>query len=461
MLSSLFSRSIRCARLRHPIKGFAPIPNHSPKVCNSALEAVQCVKSGDRLMLHCCACSPRALIDALAERAPELKNVEFTGSLMTYTAPLMREDPITRNAFKPYLLFIGHDERAAMKKDYTFCQYIPVTLQDAPTLLRSPDFPLDVAFLTLSPPDKHGWCSLGAAVTVSPAGVDHAKIVVAEISEHFPRTHGNSFVHYSHLDYVFHSNRKMPQFPTIKFNDIHRAIGKNIAELVPDGACLQMGIGEIPDAILASLHNHKDLGIHTEMFAEGVIDLINSGAVNNSKKGCHVGKVLANFVMGTDRLYKYIDDNPMFHFETAQYTNDPKLIAQNKNFYAINSALEVDLSGQVCADSIGTHELSGVGGQLDFVRGASMSDGGRAIIALQSTAKNGQISRIVPTLSKGASVTTPRWFGPTIVTEYGVADLWGMNTRQRAQAIINIAHPKFRSKLIESARDFYGGSYTE
>lgn len=239
---------------------------------------------------------------------------------------------------------------------------------------------------------------------------------------------------------------------------MHKRIGEHVASLVPDGACLQLGIGAVPDVILSSLGNHKDLGIHSEMFAEGVIDLVERGVITNAKKSVFQGLVLGNFTMGTDRLYKYIHDNPMFHMEPASVTNNPYVIAQNAKVHAINSALEIDLTGQVCADSHGFHEISGVGGQLDFVRGASMSDGGRAIIAIPATAKNGRVSRIVPTLTTGASVTTARWYGVTVVTEFGVADLWGHNARERAQALIRIADPRFRESLDRSAFAAFGSS---
>lgn len=448
--------SFRPCRVQIPIKGFTPIIGRKPKECATALEAVECVKSGQRVFLHCCAATPVALIEALGKRAGELRNVEFTGSLMCYTSPLSKKDPTVQKAFIPNLFFIGKDERHLMKQRNPHCKYVPICLQEAPSLFASPDFPIDVAFMSLSPPDKHGWCSVNASVTVSKSGASAAKTIVAEISPHFPRTHGDTFIHYSHLDYVFHSNRKLIEFEKIPMSSIHERIGKYIAELIPDGACLQLGIGAVPDAILASLGNHKDLGIHTEMFADGVLPLIEKGVINNSKKASFVGKVLGNFVFGSEKLYKYIDDNPMFHFESAQVTNDPRLIARNKKMYAINSAMQVDLTGQVCADTQGFYEYSGVGGQLDFVRGASMSEGGRAIIALPATAKNGTISRIVASLARGSSVTTDRWHGATIVTEFGVADLWGLNTRQRAQALIKIAHPKFQEELDRFAYETYG-----
>jgi acyl-CoA hydrolase len=329
-------------------------------------------------------------------------------------------------------------------------------LSEVPSFIQSPDFPIDVALLSLSPPDKHGWCSLNASLTVSKAGANQAKKLIAEISPKFPRTHGNTFIHYSHLDYVYFNDRKLILFPKAVESDITKTIGKYIAELIPDEACLQMGIGAVPDAVLASLSNHKNLGVHTELFAEGVIDLIEKGVITNLKKASYEGQVLGNFVFGSDTLYKYIDDNPLFHFESAQVTNDPYLIAKNPKMISINSAMEVDLAGQVCADSIGPIQYSGVGGQLDFVRGASMSDGGRAIIALPSTANGGKMSRIVTELKKGASITSAYRYGATIVTEYGIADLWGKNMRQRAWALIEIAHPDFRASLADFADRIYG-----
>jgi 4-hydroxybutyrate CoA-transferase len=281
-------------------------------------------------------------------------------------------------------------------------------------------------------------------------------MIIAEINDQMPRTHGNSLVHYSHLDYVIETSRKMPQFPLGHVTAEQEAIGRCVASLVPDGACVQAGMGGIPDATLLFLKNHKNLGVHTEMAGDGLVELVKSGAVTGAQKVTHPGRIVTSFVMGTDKMYDFVNDNPLWVFESGAKTNNPYVIAQNPKVAAINSALEIDLTGQICADSIGPRQVSGVGGQVDFVWGAQMSEGGTAIIALPSTAQGGKVSRIVPTLAPGASVTTSRWFGPTVVTEFGYAELWGKNTRERASALINIAHPKFREELAKRAAELYG-----
>jgi acetyl-CoA hydrolase len=366
------------------------------------------------------------------------------------------DDDAHRKSFRINEHFIGPHDRDPFKKKFPHPCFIPMYLNEVPQHLRSPDFPIDTALLTVSPPDRHGWCSLGPSVVCARAGADAARVIIAEINSNMPRTLGNSMVHFSHLDYVVETKRKMPQYPLGRLSDIQIQIGKHIASIIPDGACLQAGIGGVPDAALLFLKNHKNLGVHTEMFAEGLIDLLESGAVNGSEKGNYRGKVTSAFVMGTDRLYNYISDNPMFHFDSADYTNDPYVIAQNPKMVSINSALEVDLTGQVNADTFGSRQFSGVGGQVDFTRGASLSEGGRAVIALPSTSSDGKQSRIVTSLTPGSSVTTSRWNGCVIVTEYGVADLWGMNTRQRAKALLELAHPKFREQLAKAAAELYG-----
>jgi acyl-CoA hydrolase len=293
-------------------------------------------------------------------------------------------------------------------------------------------------------------------VVIARAGADSAKLLIAEINKKMPRTHGNTFVHYSHLDYVLETDFEPVQTPSGKPGKVHMEMGKHIASIIPDGACLQAGIGGIPDAALLFLKNHKDLGVHTEMFADGLVDLWKSGAITCRNKKVHPGKITAGFTMGTSKLYNLIADNPLFHFDSATITNDPWVVAQNPKTVAINSALQVDLSGQINAESFGTRQFSGIGGQVDFVRGAALSEGGLPIIALESTASKGKVSRIVPSLYPGAAVTTPRWEGCIIATEYGVAPLWGLNTRQRASALIKIAHPKFREELAKQAAEMYG-----
>ena len=436
-----------------------PIPNKKPIIAKSAAEAMSYVKSNTRIFIHCIAACPQDFLKALSDRAPELKNIECTGIFPTYPSkvePLQIDDEAHRKAFRINHHFIGPHDRVPFAKKNPHPCFIPMFLNEVPQHLRSPDYPIDMALLHLSPPDKHGWCSLGPSVVLGRAGADAAPFIIAQINPNVPRTLGNSMVHYSHLDVVYETQTPLPQYPLGKLTDTQIQIGKLIASIIPDGACLQAGIGGIPDAALLFLKNHKNLGVHTEMFAEGLIDLIESGAVNGSQKGNHVGQVTSGFVMGTDRLYKYIDDNPLFYFDSAAYTNDPYVISQNKKMVAINSALEVDLTGQVCADTFGYRQFSGVGGQADFMRGATLSEGGLPIIALPSTAEGGKKSRIVATLDPGSSVTTSRWIGAIIVTEYGIADLWGKNTRQRAEALINVAHPKFREELAKQAAEMYG-----
>ena len=457
MLSSLSRRfGIRRNRSQIPLKGLDPIPGHEPKVCKSALEAVQVIKSRDRVFLHEIAAAPIDLINALATRAPELERVETTGIFPFGIEVLERDEDVYKKAFVANPQFCGPPSRKAICRPRPHTCYVPINLSEVGSMLRSPDYPIDVALLTLSPPNKDGYCSFGPSVSTGKPGAEAAKVIVAEINPHIPFTLGKSMIHWSHLDYVLYTDRQIPQFPSGKITATQKKIAGHIAGLIPDGACLQAGFGGVPDAVLSQLTNHKHLGIHTEMFAEGLIDLLNAGAIDGSRKGIDVGKITASFVMGTDRLYNMISNNPDFYFTSSEYTNDPKVIAQNPNMVAINAALQVDLTGQVCADSLGPRQFSGVGGQVDFVTGASMSEGGRAIIALPSTAKNGTVSRIVTSLTPGSSVTTSRWFGATIVTEYGVADLWGLNTRQRAAAMIKIAHPKFREQLARDADEIYG-----
>ena len=464
MLCSLrsFARHARRVRFAPPVKGFMPIPGKTPKVVKSAAEAVSYIKSGQRVFIHEIAACPQDLLKALSDRAPELRNVECAGIFPTYPSkvePLQTDDEAHRRAFRINHHFIGPHDRVPFAKKHPHPCFIPMFLNEVPQHLRSPDYPIDVALLHLSPPDKHGWCSLGPSVVLGRPGADAAHFIIAQINPNVPRTLGNSMIHYSHLDVVYETTTKLPQYPLGKLSEEQIKIGKNVASIIPDGACLQAGIGGIPDAALLFLKNHKDLGVHTEMFAEGLIDLIESGAVTGSKKGNHIGRVTTGFVMGTDRLYNWIDDNPMFYFDSSAYTNDPYVISKNPRMVSINSALQVDLTGQVNADTFGPRQFSGVGGQVDFLRGAALSEGGIPIVALPSTASGGKLSRIVTSLDPGSSVTTSRWMGCTIVTEYGVASLWGKNTRQRAKALIEIAHPKFREQLAKDAAELYGTDY--
>jgi 4-hydroxybutyrate CoA-transferase len=335
-----------------------------------------------------------------------------------------------------------------------------VFLSDVPALFTSRRIPLDVAMLQLSPPDKHGYCTLGTSADAAVAASRSARILIAEINDRMPRTHGNTLVHIDQLTAFVHTSRSLPIHPSAEATEAEAAIGSHIAALVPDGATLQMGIGAIPEAVLARLFDKRDLGIHTEMFSDRVIDLVDAGVVTNRRKKVHPGRITTTFVIGSQRLYDFVDDNPFVEFYAADHTNDTAVIRKNDNVVAINSALEVDLSGQVVADSIGFRMYSGIGGQMDFMRGAALSPGGVPIIALPSTAANGKLSRIVASVKAGAGVVTTRGHVHWIVTEYGAVDLWGKSLRERADALISIAHPDFRAELrreIVEARNFVIG----
>jgi len=409
-------------------------------------EAVSCIKSGDRVFIHSVAAAPQQLIYAMTNRAPELKDVEIVHIHTEGDAPYVA--PEYAGSFCTNCMFVGSNVRDAISTGRA--DYIPVFLSEVPVLFRQKILPIDVAMIQVSPPDKHGYCSLGVSVDVSRAAVQMAKKVVAQINPNMPRTHGDGLIHVSNIDAMVEVDDPLPEVVPRPLSDIERAIGKNIAGLVDDGATLQMGIGAIPDAVLASLTNHKNIGIHTEMFSDGLIDLVERGIVNGKNKKKHPGKIVGSFVMGTKKLYDFIDDNPLIQMLDVAYTNDTAVIRRNPKVTAINSAIEVDLTGQICADSIGTKLYSGVGGQMDFMRGASLSEGGKPIIALPSVTGKGT-SRIVPYLKVGAGVVTTRAHVHYVVTEYGVANLYGKNLRQRAKALIEIAHPKHREWLEKEA----------
>ncbi|KAI8927490.1 acetyl-CoA hydrolase/transferase family protein [Entophlyctis helioformis] len=414
-----------------------------PVVCSTPEEAVSSIKSGDRVYVHSVAATPLTLLDALAKRKDELRNVELVHLHLEKANPC--EDPALASSFFTNHLFVGAKSRKNV--DAGAGSYVPVFLQEAPLLLRSGILSPDVALLNVSPPDRHGFCSLGVEVSVALPAAQAAKVLIAQINPNMPRTHGFSSVHYSAFDYVVEVDEKLPVVAPGKPTAVETAIGKTIASMVKDGATLQMGIGSIPDAVLTELKHHKNLGIHTEMFAEGVIDLIESGVVTNLHKRFLPGKILTSFVM---RLYDFVDDNPSVSFMDASVTNDVHFIGSNPAVTAINSAIEVDLTGQVCADSIGKRMVSGVGGQVDFERGAALSQGGLPIICLPSTAKDGS-SRIVPVLKEGAGVITTRPHVHYVITEYGAAFLFGKNLIQRAKALIDIAHPNHRAALEKQA----------
>lgn len=419
----------------------------------SGEDALKAVRSGDRVFIHSVAAAPQTLIRALVNRASELQDVELvhlhTEGDAPYAAPELSE------SFRVNAFFVGTNVRSAVNAGRA--DYIPVFLSEIPALFRLNVLPLDVALINVSPPDRHGFCSLGVSVDVARAAVDCAKYVIAQINKRMPRTIGDALVHLDDINACVEVDEPLPEVFPPHLNDIDRSIGGHIAAMIEDGATLQMGIGSIPNAVLSSLGDHKDLGIHTEMFSDGIIPLVESGVVNGRRKVKHPGKIVAGFVMGTQRIYDFIDDNPQVLMLDIAYVNDTSVIRRNPKVTAINSAIEVDLTGQVCADSIGTRQYSGVGGQMDFIRGASLSEGGKPIIALPSATKGGE-SKIVANLKAGAGVVTTRANVHYVVTEFGVANLYGKNLRQRASALIGIAHPDHREALSKDAFERFGGS---
>jgi acyl-CoA hydrolase len=413
----------------------------------SAEEALRCVRSGNRVYIQPGCATPEPLALALGERGEELENVEIVHLLTfgkaNYTKPGMEEH------FRHQAFFIGANVREAVNAGRA--DFIPIFLGEIEQLFSSGDMPLDVALIQVSPPEEHGYCSLGVGVDTSLTAAKSARIVVAEVNEQMPRTQGNTFLHVNEIDYMVHTNRPLLELPRQPMTDLHRAIGRNIAALIEDGSTLQMGIGGVPDAVLVYLRDKNDLGVHTELFSDGVMELVKAGVINCRKKTLHPNKIVASFVLGSRALFDFVDNNPLTEFHPVYYTNDPFTIAQNERMVAINSALQIDLTGQVCADSIGQQFYSGFGGQTDFIRGAARSKGGMPIIALCSTARNGSVSRIVPMLDSGAGVVDTRADVHYVVTEYGVAYLFGKSIRERTDALISIAHPKFRDELTDWA----------
>ncbi|MDP2470719.1 MAG: acetyl-CoA hydrolase/transferase C-terminal domain-containing protein [Candidatus Palauibacterales bacterium] len=414
----------------------------------TAEAAVSVIESGNRVFIHSVAAAPGRLIEAMTARAAELRDVEIVHLHTEGPAPYAAPEMI--GSFRVNALFVGANVREAINSGDA--SYVPVFLSETPQLFRRKILPLDVALIQTSMPDLHGFCSLGVSVDCSRAAVQTARRVIAQVNPNMPRTHGDSMIHVNEIDDFIEVDDPLPEVPRPVLGETEHRIGRYCAELIEDGATLQMGIGAIPDGVLGALTNHKDLGIHTEMFSDGAIDLIEAGVINGKKKRTHPGKVVATFVMGTRRVYDFIDDNPQVAMLDVGYTNDTAVIRRNPRVTAINSAIEVDLTGQVCADSIGTRQYSGVGGQMDFIRGAALSDRGKPIIALPSTTRKGE-SRIVPYLKQGAGVVSTRAHIHYVVTEHGVADLYGKNLRQRARALIEIAHPDHRPFLEEMAAE--------
>ena len=426
------------------------LSQYEPKRVTPA-EAMRVLRSGFRIFLTGNCSVPQTLMPALIARAMELEDLTLIQVLTIGEAEYVK--PELEGHLRVNSLFISDNIRAAVndgRADFT-----PVFLSEIPKLFRSGRLPLDVALIQVSPPDRNGYCSYGVEVGVTKTAAESAKIVIAEVNPHMPRTLGDSFIHVSKLDYVVEVDYPLPEVHMAVSSPEQEAIANHLAAIIPDGATLQMGIGGIPDAVLRKLRNHRHLGIHTELFSDGVVELVEAGVITNERKTFHPGKIIAGFVLGTRRLYDFVDDNPIVELHPSEYVNDPFNIAKNDRMVSINSAIQVDLTGQVCADSIGTRLYSGVGGQVDFVRGAARSKGGMPIIAFPSTARGGQISRIVPTLEKGAGVVTTRNDVHYIATEYGVAELYGRTIRERAMALVEIAHPKFRAELAEAAEKLY------
>jgi 4-hydroxybutyrate CoA-transferase len=408
-------------------------------------EAVRCVHSGMRVYIQPGCAEPETLVEALMRRASELEDVEVVHMLTFGVAPYVA--PEMAGHFRHNAVFIGANVRDAIndgRADYT-----PIYLSEIEDLFESGAMPLDVALIEVSPPDNHGFCSFGVGVDTTLTAAKCARYVVAQVNDQMPRTYGDSFIHISDIDAVVESSRPLCEMKKPEITDMHVAIARNVAGLIEDGAVIQTGIGGIPDAVLSFLTDRKDLGVHSELVSDGVIPLIEAGVITGARKNFKPRKIIVGFILGTKKIFDFVDNNPIFEFHPTAYTNDVGLIARNDKMVAINSALQIDLTGQVCSDSIGNQFYSGIGGQVDFLRGASRSRGGKPIIAISSTAKNGAISRIVPMLSPGAGVVTSRGLIRYVVTEYGVAYLHGKSIRERAQALIEIAHPKFRNELYE------------
>ncbi len=408
-------------------------------------EALRAVQSGMRVYIQPGCAEPETLVEALLKRGPYVHDVEIVHMMTLGNADYVKPDMAAH--FRHNAVFIGANVREAVNEGRA--DYTPVYLSEIEELFESGAMPIDVALIEVSPPDAHGFCSFGVGVDTTLTAAKVARYVVAQVNDQMPRTYGDSFIHVTKIDAIVESSRPLCALKKPEITDMHTAIARNVAGLIEDGAVLQTGIGGIPDAVLPFLLDRKDLGIHSELVSDGVIPLIDAGVITGARKNFKPRKIILGFALGSKKLFDYVDDNPIFEFHPTAYTNDPVFIARNDNMVAINSALQVDLTGQVCSDSIGTRFYSGIGGQVDFLRGASKSKGGKPIIALSSTAKGGTLSRIVPMLDPGAGVVTSRGLIRFVVTEYGIAYLHGKSIRERAKALIEIAHPKFREELYQ------------
>jgi len=420
----------------------------------TAQEAVKRIKSGDRISLSHAVGEPTYLIDAMVDNKEAYRDVEIV-----HMVPMGRAS-YAQPGMEPYFrhnsVFVGGPTRGTIKAghgDFTPCYFSQIPNLFTRTL------PLDVAVIHVSAPDEHGYCSLGVSVDYSKHAAEQAKLVIAQVNSRMPRTMGDSFVHVSQMDCIVEHDAPLIELAPPKITEVEKAIGENCAKLIKDGDCLQLGIGAIPDAVLLFLKDKKDLGIHSEMFSDGVVELVEAGVINNKRKNLHNGKMLATFLMGTQRLYDFVDNNPSVAMYPATYTNDPYVAGQNDNLVSINSCVQVDLLGQVCSEMVGTTQISAVGGQVDFVRAAALSKGGRSIIAMSSTVAGGKISKIVPVLDEGAAVTTNRYDVEYVITEYGVANLKYRTVRDRARMLIEIAHPDFRPQLKEAFEKRFSAKY--
>lgn len=423
----------------------------------TAAEAVQLVKSGDRVFVHGSAATPLILVNTLLKRAGEINKVELV-SITTY-GNIEWNNPAVLSSFSLNSLFVSANVREWV--NVSTGNYIPIFLSEIPALFRKKILPLDVALVQVSPPDKHGYCTLGTSVDAALAAVQMAPIVIAQVNERMPRVLGDGLIHISRFAAVVEDTQELPEVNySEKLDDVSKMIGKQVASLIEDGATLQLGIGAIPDAVLGELHHHKALGIHTEMFSDGVVALAEKGVITNEHKIVKPGKIVTSFLLGTRKLYDFVDNNPFVSCKDISWVNDTAVIRRNPKMVAVNSAIEIDITGQVCADSIGTYQYSGIGGQMDFMRGAALSEGGKPIIALPSITKKG-ISRIVPFLKEGAGVVTTRGHVHYVATEYGVVNLYGKNMEQRAKLLISIAHPSQQEGLEQAYFKRFGKLITQ
>ncbi|MFL0196094.1 acetyl-CoA hydrolase/transferase family protein [Clostridium sp. WILCCON 0269] len=422
----------------------------------SADEAVSKVSCGDKIVFGNACAAALVLLHALVKNKEKYKSVQLYNMI-----PMAKTEEYTEEGVEKYIhynsLFAGGGTRAAISSGRS--DYIPCFFHEIPRLFKEDYIPVDVTFIEVSKPDEHGFCSYGVSTDYIKAATEKARLVIAEVNENMPRVFGDNFIHISDIDYIVESSRPMVELKPPKIGDVEKTIGKYCASLIEDGSTLQLGIGAIPDAVLLFLKNKKDLGIHSEMISDGVVELVEAGVITNKKKALHPGKIVVTFLMGTQRLYNFINNNPMVESYPVDYVNDPMVVMKNSKMVCINSCVEIDLMGQVCAESVGIKQISGVGGQVDFMRGASMADGGKSILAIPSTAGGGKISRIVPFLTKGAAITTSRNDLQYVITEYGIARLKGKTLRERAKELIKIAHPQFRDELITEFENRFNCKY--